>query len=310
MKPLLGTLNPFPRLLFFILLMISVFMLVFLIALMLAIPIFDVGLSDLMAVSTDYDDPKSISLLLYLQTVQSFGLFIIPSIIAGYLFSGDGISFAGLDKRGRLGSYVLAVILVIAITPFINWTIALNEAMKLPSFLSGFEHWMMQMENQAKQLTDTFMGVETLGGLLINIIVIAILPGIGEELLFRGVMQRLLRDWLKNIHIAIFLSALAFGILHMQFYGLLPRTLLGITLGYLYFWSGSLWVPIFAHFLNNAGAVIITWLQAKELITPDSGTIGAEGDLWIVLGSFLVTIFILIQFYRYNKYRYDADWHK
>jgi membrane protease YdiL (CAAX protease family) len=285
-------------------------MFVFLVALLIAMPLFGIGFSDLMTITADHTNPRALPLLRYLQSVQSIGLFIVPSLAAGYLFTGDGISFAGLHKMGRLGSYLITLFLIVAMTPFINWTIALNESMNLPSFLAGIEEWMTDMEQQATELTNMFMSVETVGGLMVNILVIAVLPAIGEELLFRGVGQRLLNDWLKNIHVAIFLSALAFGVLHLQFYGLLPRTLLGIILGYMYYWSGSLWVPIFAHFINNAGAVIITWLQGKEVLTPDSGTIGSEGDFWVVGGSLFVTVFILIQFYRYNKYRHDADWHK
>ena len=310
MKPLLGALSPLSRLLFFVLLTISSFMFVFLVALLIAMPLFGIGLSDLLTISADHTNPRALPLLRYLQSVQSVGLFILPSLAAGYLFTGDGISFAGLHKRGRVGSYLITLFLIVAMTPFINWTIGLNESMKLPSFLASIEEWMTDMEQQAIGLTNMFMSVETVGGLMINLLVIAVLPAIGEELLFRGVGQRLLNDWLKNIHVAIFLSALAFGILHLQFYGLLPRTLLGIILGYMYYWSGSLWVPVFAHFMNNAGAVIITWLQGKEVLKPDAGTIGSEGDFWVVGGSLFVTVFILIQFYRYNKYRHDADWHK
>jgi hypothetical protein len=132
------------------------------------------------------------------------------------------------------------------------------------------------------------------GDLFVNLIMIAIIPAIGEELLFRGVLLRILRDWMKNIHVAIIVSALLFSFIHFQFYGFLPRFLMGVAFGYLLHWSGSLWVPIIAHFVNNGTAVVVAFLAARYLPQLDFNTFGSSDNVLIIIGSALVTVLILL----------------
>jgi membrane protease YdiL (CAAX protease family) len=180
-----------------------------------------------------------------------------------------------------------------ACLPFLNWTVSVNEAMKLPGFLRGIEQWMMDAENEAARLTDVFLKMETWSGFAFGMLMIAILPAFGEELFFRGLLQRLFRDWLKNEHVAIVVVAILFGIFHLQFYGILPRILLGLLLGYLYYWTGSLWVPVFAHFLNNGSAVLVSFLSDRGIINMDYEKFGSTDNVFIIAGSAVVTGLLL-----------------
>ena len=126
---------------------------------------------------------------------------------------------------------------------------------------------------------------------------IAIIPAIGEELLFRGVIQRIFTRWTRSNHWGIWIAAILFSALHMQFYGFVPRMLLGVLFGYLLVWSGSMWLPIIAHFLNNALAVIAMYMIDKELISPKVEEFGSTSGSYygaiisiILVGVFLVLI--------------------
>ena len=126
----------------------------------------------------------------------------------------------------------------------------------------------------------------------------ALLPALGEEFIFRGILQRLLKDWLKNIHVAIFITGFLFGAMHMQFYGLLPRMILGVIFGYLFYWSGSIWVPVFAHFINNSGAIVVSWLSNIGLISQKYQDFGSTGNMVFIILSFLMTVSCLFMVYR------------
>jgi len=290
---ILKYLNPFSRLLFVILMMIACFLLTAIAGMLLAIPMFHINLFRDMSVLSDFDNPGAISLLKFFQILQSVGLFILPALIAGWLFERNTLVYNGLNKSpgGVLALLVLGIMM--ASLPAINWLSSLNEMMKLPAGLSGLEQWMKDTEEQAGKITEAFLDVTTVGGFLVNLLMIAIIPAIGEELFFRGILQRLLGEWFRNIHVAVFVTAFLFGAIHMQFYGLLPRVLLGLMFGYFYVWSESLWVPILAHFINNGAAVIVSFIAAKGMIDTKYEDFGATSNVYLIIISFLATGFLL-----------------
>lgn len=106
--------------------------------------------------------------------------------------------------------------------------------------------------------------VDNVGGLILNLVMIAIIPALGEELLFRGLIQRHLSESFRNIHVAILVTAVIFSLVHLQIYSFLPRFFLGIVLGYLLFIGKSIWYPIIAHFINNAIGVIFYYMAHKD----------------------------------------------
>ncbi len=143
--------------------------------------------------------------------------------------------------------------------PLMSWINETNQKMVLPDFLKGVEAWMRRMEDEGAKTTTALLKMKSIGDLLINLIVVALVPAICEEFLFRGGLQRTFLRWIKNPHVAIWISAIIFSAIHFQFYGFFPRLLLGAAFGYIYFWTKSLWYTIFAHFLNNGFAVGIAY---------------------------------------------------
>lgn len=156
---------------------------------------------------------------------------------------------------------------------------------------------MKSSEEQAARITEAFLIMTSPSELLFNLFMIALIPAIGEELLFRGIVQNIFSRWLKNNHAAIWLSALLFSAMHMQFYGFIPRLMLGVMLGYLLVWSGNIWWPIIAHFVNNAAAVIFSYLFQNNFSNFDPDKIGVGADqmvsVMLSLGFTAIILFLL-----------------
>lgn len=272
--------NPFSRLMFSAFIVVAVFLAIQFLAALAAIPLFGMQQVSGMLTGLNTEDPQTIRMLKYFQTVQAIGLFIAPSLLIAWLFSGQPLRYLSLDRQAPLLPAGMVVLLIFVINPFINFTGALNNAMHLPSWMEGFEEWMRTAEDNAERLTKAFLETDTIGGLLFNLLMIAVLPALGEELLFRGVIQKQLTAWTGSFHWGIWISAALFSALHMQFYGFVPRMLLAAIFGYLLVWSGSLWLPILAHFTNNAGAVLTLWFIDHDQLTPAVEEFGAGTQYW------------------------------
>jgi hypothetical protein len=125
---------------------------------------------------------------------------------------------------------------------------------------------------------------------------------VGEELLFRGALQNVLVEWTKKTHLSVWITAIIFSALHAQFYGFLPRMLLGVILGYTYIWSGSLWLPMLFHFLNNGLAVLFSYLIGKGMLTPTAETVGAgTTPFMLVITSTMISMGLMFLIYKFRS---------
>ncbi|MGA2822583.1 MAG: CPBP family intramembrane glutamic endopeptidase [Bacteroidales bacterium] len=288
-KAWLSYLTPFTKIIFVLMLIIVGLILAVLCGLFLTMIQYHADPAKAVLLLTNDNDPSCIPLLKEIQILQSIFLFIIPALIAGTLFERSSTGYFGMKKIPP-GSILLMILIIMMVSlPLISGMISLNEMMKLPASLGGMEKWMKETEDQAARITEKFLDVHSMGGLAVNMLMIAVIPAIGEELMFRGLFQRLLGEWFKNIHIAIFLAAFLFGAIHLQFYGLLPRMMLGVMFGYLYLWTGTLWAPIFAHFLNNGAAVLVSYLSNTGVIHADYEKFGSTDNVFLITGSALFT---------------------
>lgn len=200
-----------------------------------------------------------------LLTSQQLGLFLSPALFLGIVEGRKPHQFYGLKiPKGNL--LLLVAILSVCWMPIMGLVNELNQKMVFPDFLKGLEAWMRAMEDEGAKTTEAILKMKTITDLLVNLLVIAIVPAICEEFIFRGAIQRTLFRMIDNPHVAIWTAAIIFSTIHFQFYGFVPRMLLGAAFGYVYFWTGSLWYAIFAHFLNNAYAVFVAfYLQVNNL---------------------------------------------
>lgn len=207
-----------------------------------------------------------------LQFVSAIGTFLLPSLCTAWLCSNNPKKYLCIGKIPNGKILLLTLISMFLLSPSISLTGLLNKQMELPAFMGPIEDWMRIQETTAEHLTELLLSGNNLFTLIMNLIVIAIAAGITEEFLFRGALQRILSQWASNYHVTIWGAAFLFSVFHMQFFGFLPRLLLGAYFGYLLYWGKNIWIPVFAHFTNNAFAVISmsdNQLKENEFITGD-----------------------------------------
>ncbi|NLI71266.1 MAG: CPBP family intramembrane metalloprotease [Bacteroidales bacterium] len=212
------------------------------------------------------------------QLILSVFMLLLPAIICGYLWYENPWKSYSLHKLPSSKLILLSIILILCISPFINLLGHINEQIKLPEFLAGVERRFMEMEDSAKELTDQMLAVNTFSGLLFNLLVIAVMPAVGEELICRGTLLNIFSEK-RNKHAAIWIVAVIFSLIHFQMYGFLPRMVLGALLGYLLVWSGSLWLPILVHFVNNATIVLAFYFGRENGVMDVMENLG-KAETW------------------------------
>lgn len=247
--------------------------------------------------------------LLLFQGLQAFGVFIIPAICMRYLW---GIQPAAISHQQSATSNqqsgllaLLGVGIMVTAIPLINSMVAWNESIRLPESLRGLEQWIQQTEAQAELLLQGFLTYKNGAWqvLLLNLLVLAILPGIGEELAFRGVLQSVIsgqQSAVSRQHVAIWVTAFVFSFVHFQFYGFIPRLLLGALFGYVLLWSGRLGLCMLMHATNNALSVLVFYLGTYQwhLSQPEIDAIGTQHTWWLTLVCTPVLLLLIYMFRR------------
>lgn len=222
------------------------------------------GLVSLLNSDQSIINPDNNPYLLYLLLgVSSLSTFLLPSLLLQKVETKQFQYFP--TEQFQLKNYLVLIFLFLlvsnpAMTVISEW----NMSLKLPEFLKSLENWMRTQEDQMAELTERLVMVDRIDLLMMNLLVMAVIPAIVEEFYFRGSLQNILQRLFKNIHVAIWVTAIIFSAIHVQFYGFFPRMILGLIFGYSLLWSKNIWVPVFGHFLNNASVTIIAYVYAKD----------------------------------------------
>jgi len=236
--------------------------------------------------------------MLAMLTIQDIFAFILPAVVAMALFYLRPLHVMGLDRMPSLKALAVVVVFYLVSLPAMNWLVDFNGSMVLPSWMSGVEEAMRQAEDMAADATKQILDINTIPQLLFCLFVVGLMAGLSEEMLFRGAMQRTMQDSRLGAHTAIWVTAIVFSAFHMQFFGFLPRMLLGAWLGYLFVWTRSLWVPIIAHTLNNSTVVVMSYLAGKGVVPEGFGDnlgLPADGAFpWMATASLVLSVAIAL----------------
>lgn len=235
-----------------------------------------------------------------------YGMMVLQMLATPLPFIGAALFYwkyveksniQSLQIKGFASDALLAVILlVIGFMPFDSLFIEWNKNIHLPEALHGIETWMKKSEEAAKELTLFLTKFNSLSQFIVAILVVAVAAAISEELLFRGVLQNIILKKWNNPHLAVWIAAFAFSFIHFQFYGFVPRMLLGAIFGYLYIWSNNLGVAMFAHFVNNGFTLLMAYLHQIGIVETD--IVETESVPWSgILISFVLSLFLLRWFY-------------
>ncbi|MFA5244526.1 MAG: CPBP family intramembrane glutamic endopeptidase [Pedobacter sp.] len=284
--------HPFHSLLLLLLLIFSGAFLFTIIALALGSAIF--GLDAMIKMSSG--STENIQILKLVQIVTSIGMFILPALWFAKMESNNWLAFLKLNRFSWI-LVGLTILIMFGLAQFLEYINDLNKSMALPSFLKDLEAWMLLKEQQMELITKQLLVMPSVNSFLVNILMLAIIPAIGEELTFRGCLQKIFKRWTGNYHAAIWITAIIFSSIHFQFYGFIPRMLLGALFGYLFVWSGSLWIPIVGHFLNNAAAVVIAYVYQQNGKSVDEMFKSEKPEIPFMLIGLAVSVLLLRYFY-------------
>ena len=246
----------------------------------------------------------STSWLLVEQGVVSTLTFIVGAFLYIYLTHKNTMAYLGMTPTGNIWLYIIASIAMFCIMPLVSATAVWNDSLKLPQALQELEKLMRLMEDTANDFTIQLMSESGAVHLFSALFVMAFIPALGEELLFRGCIQKGLENKIGNAHVAVWVTAFIFSFIHFQFYGFLPRAILGVALGYFYVYGKSLWIPIWAHFLNNATSVLAYKMLYQETGETNLSTMGVPQELLFpaIAGGLLyaaaMLFFVLVARYR------------
>lgn len=247
------------------------------------------------------------NLLLLTAIVQDLLMFILPAWITAWLLTArpayalamypvaGTYNKEGRNRKGKTALNYGGVFIVYLISlPAMNYIVEWNSNIKFPEFASGLEKLLRSLENQAAETTSTILGDPSVWGIISGILVIGLLAAISEEMFFRGGLQRILRQYC-SVNAAVWITAIVFSFMHFQFYGFIPRLLIGLFLGYLLCWTGSLYPSIAAHALNNSMAVFAAWLIERGVASEKLMEIGATPDTqWLAIASLCATVLFFV----------------
>ncbi len=230
--------------------------------------------------------------------VQMVFMFFMPAVTLVAWSGYKPLPFLGLKRYSNsFVLYILAVTILLVGMPFISLLSQINQMLVFPDWLSGVEQWMQSSEESAKATTELLLKGTSAWDYLGNILFIGVFAAVAEEVFFRGVLQQLLIKLFKNIHSGVWMGAFIFSMMHMQFYGFLPRIILGAMLGYLFAYSKNLWIPIIVHFLNNLLVVTFNFFFKESTIYQYLEELPITSDFLISgLISFGILIFLFWMF--------------
>jgi membrane protease YdiL (CAAX protease family) len=237
-------------------------------------------------------DDTYLNVYRFMQVLASIGAFVVSSFLYSLYVRQAPVDYLGLrDKPGKK-SVFLVLLLMLAVQPATSLLVDFTGSLHLPESFSALEESLRKNQQQVSELQAALMSHHQTSDFLFNIFMMALLPAFAEELFFRKVSLRLLFDWTKNVHASIAISALLFALIHGQVFFLLPLFLFGLLLGYLAYWSGTLWLPVLAHFIHNFFGLSITYLAA---LYPENPAFAEDASypLWTAFLSLILSAFLI-----------------
>lgn len=235
-------------------------------------------------------DPMSLNSLRFMQICSQIFTFVLPPILYALFVKEQPFKSLGFNKSTILWLGI-GIALMYVIMPLNSVFAEWNANLRLPETMSELEKIMQEMQELATKTMEKFVNVKSIGGLILNLFMIAGLAALGEELLFRSIIQTSLIKICKNAHIGIFIASFIFSFIHFEFYGFIPRLVLGLLLGYMYYLSRSIWIPMAMHFANNGTIVFLYYLNSIGATQINVDEFGKTNVLLLIL-SIIATIIL------------------
>lgn len=248
------------------------------------------------------DNPHDMKHLVGMSVAQNLLMFTLPVVMLASLSKRAELKPMShtmwMAQGPTLKSIALVVLVWLVAMPAMNYVVEWNQGIEFPSFLKGIETHLRDMEDDAQASTNVLLNTQSVGMMLLMVIVVGVFTGLGEEIFFRAGLLGTMLYGKVNKHVAVWATAIVFSAFHLQFFGFVPRVLLGAWLGYLLVWSGEVWTPIIAHALNNGSVVMMTFLYNQHYISNNYLDEAGTSNHWMALASAAATALLLVVFMR------------
>ena len=232
-------------------------------------------------------DPANSGAAKVLQCIQAIIGFFIPAVLTAYMLNRRPLRLLGYSpdiKWKQTGLVILIMFLALLVSASLSY---FNERIPISA---GWKLRFDKMEGDYNQQVEAILGLNNAGEYILSLIIMAFIPAVCEETLFRGGLQNFLTRATKMPWLSVLVVSFIFSASHVSFYGFLSRFFLGIILGLLYQYSGKIWVNIIAHFMNNAIAITAIYIYKlqgkplKEAIGDSNGSYWGLMALPVVVG--------------------------
>ncbi len=243
-------------------------------------------------------NPTNLNILRYAQMLASLFSFLLPAFVFSKLKDKQILMYANANIGFNPIFLIIIPLLLLTFYPIIDASFFINKTMPWNNFLKEYQ-------GDYKSIVDGLLKDQSVFVFVLNFLTIALLPAICEEWIFRGTLQKVLSESL-NIHVAVFMAAIFFSFIHFEFSGFLPRILLGMFLGYLFYYSGSLWTSIFAHAVNNGSQVIIMYLSNAGIYKIDLDN-PEMPKIWELIVYSIVFVVLWSVFYHFTQKRKKSN---
>lgn len=230
---------------------------------------------------------------------SSFGTFFLPAFVLQRL--EPYFEYFPVENRSNWLLYGVSVAFLFAFGPMMQLLGEANMQMSLPESWKGMEEWMRVQEQSMATLTERIVMVDRWELLFANILVMAVMPAIAEEYYFRGSLMHIIQRIAKNYHITVWVSAIIFSAIHVQFFGFIPRMILGVFFGYMFVWTQNIWIPILAHFVNNATVAVVAFVYTRQGKTYADLQTYDSYSIFVYIASFILTVVLGLWFYKISN---------
>ena len=237
-------------------------------------------------------DPTYVNSIRILQMVSTFFIFFVPALATARILDRRPLPWLGYNRLADGRVMLMAVVLMALCIPVVGLLSDLNEMIPVPASLEAvFRSMEDAYQRQAKAMTR----MSGWGDYIFSLLVMALAPAIFEETFFRGGLQRILHGMTGRNWSPVIITSLVFSAIHFSYFGFIPRFALGVTLGLLYQYSGSLWTSIAAHFLNNAVVVTIIFIYTMRGLPPEQA-MEADAPVWMSIPAIAIVVFGFIKY--------------
>jgi uncharacterized protein len=248
----------------------------------------------LLSIANDMGNPKYYDAIMWMQVISTFFMFFLPAYLTAIICYRNPSKFIGFNTNFNYKQLLIVLVIIFFTFPLSG---ALAEWTKMIPIPKSWEVYFKTIESDRSAQEDALIQINSFSRYIFSMIIIALLPALFEEVCFRGGLQNILTRWFKGPWIAIIITSIIFSAVHASYYGFFVRAALGVGLGLVFYYSGSIWLNILFHFLYNGVQVTALYV---DTLSQHKHTKDIEGNFPVWMGV-IALVLIVIAFIKFRE---------